>query len=183
MEPQDQSPPPLTPRPSTPPPQPTSQPPAPPQPQPHPSSPPPVPTSTKPRTGTLTSAQKPPLPPIPQQQIAPPSQPPFPPLLHHRPFSDPNRLAPEDAYYIPQSPPRIRTENHPSKVAAAKANGAIISANGVAVGVPPVIPGLKPVLSLGSQRRRREKDRGRSGSRRQKGVWKKLLWVKQSCMC
>lgn len=29
--------------------------------------------------------------------------------------------------------------------------------------------------------RRTEKDRGRSGSRRRKSEWKKLLWVKQSC--
>ena len=27
----------------------------------------------------------------------------------------------------------------------------------------------------------RHKDRNRSGSRRRKGTWKKLLWVKQSC--
>jgi hypothetical protein len=30
-------------------------------------------------------------------------------------------------------------------------------------------------------RRGRHKDRNRSGSRRRKGTWKKLLWVKQSC--
>ncbi|KAK0661536.1 Phosphatidylinositol N-acetylglucosaminyltransferase GPI2 subunit [Lasiodiplodia hormozganensis] len=30
------------------------------------------------------------------------------------------------------------------------------------------------------QRRKRERERGRSGSRRRKGAWKKLLWVKQS---
>src|SRR5271168_36629 len=30
-------------------------------------------------------------------------------------------------------------------------------------------------------RRGRHKERNRSGSRRRKGTWKKLLWVKQSC--
>lgn len=30
-------------------------------------------------------------------------------------------------------------------------------------------------------RPRRHKERNRSGSRRRKGTWKKLLWVKQSC--
>lgn len=145
-------------------------------PTPHPSSPPPVPTSTKPRTSTLTSVQRPAVPPIPQPQL---STQPFQPSLLHRPFSDPSRLAPEDAYYIPQSPPQIRTDNHPNKVAAAKANGVAIAP--LPIGPPPVIPGLKPTFSLSSQRRRREKERGRSGSRRSKGVWKKLLWVKQSC--
>ena len=30
-------------------------------------------------------------------------------------------------------------------------------------------------------RRGRNKDTNRSGSKRRKGTWKKLLWVKQSC--
>ena len=34
---------------------------------------------------------------------------------------------------------------------------------------------------LSEARKRREQRRGRSGSRRRKGTWKKLLWVKQSC--
>lgn len=34
------------------------------------------------------------------------------------------------------------------------------------------------------RRKQRERDRGRSGSRRRgKGAWKKLLWVKQACEC
>ncbi|KAL8721189.1 MAG: hypothetical protein Q9225_002075 [Loekoesia sp. 1 TL-2023] len=80
------------------------------------------------------------------------------PALSPKPFSDPSRLAPGDAFFAP-SPPRlpgdVRTYTRPI--------------NGTVDADPAVVPG----------RRRREKDRGRSGSRRGKGVWKKLLWVKQ----
>lgn len=80
------------------------------------------------------------------------------PALPPKPFTDPSRLAPGDAYFA-QSPPRlpgdVRTYTRPI-------NGTVDVDN-----------------SNPSGRRRREKDRGRSGSRRGKGVWKKLLWVKQ----
>jgi phosphatidylinositol glycan class C protein len=70
------------------------------------------------------------------------------------PISDPSRLAPEDAF---QSPPRGRRAPSPLGLGAKGAAG-----------------------RGGEARRKRNKERGRSSSRRRKGVWKKLLWVKQS---
>ena len=78
------------------------------------------------------------------------------PQLDHRPFSDPSRLAPEDAF-VAHSPPHGHR-----KISLSGATD--IARGGVGT------------------RRRREKVRGRSGSRRRKGTWKKLLWVKQNCM-
>jgi phosphatidylinositol glycan class C protein len=70
------------------------------------------------------------------------------------PISDPSRLAPEDAF---QSPPRGRRAPSPLGL------------------------GVNGTASRGGEaRRKRNKDRGRSSSRRRKGAWKKLLWVKQS---
>jgi phosphatidylinositol glycan class C protein len=73
---------------------------------------------------------------------------------------DPSRLAPEDAFYT-QSPPR---RGRPPSPLGLGANG------------------LKPRPGSrgGEARRKRNKERGRSSSRRRKGAWKKLLWVKQS---
>ncbi|KAL8943568.1 MAG: hypothetical protein Q9211_000949 [Gyalolechia sp. 1 TL-2023] len=80
------------------------------------------------------------------------------PPLPPKPFTDPSRLAPEDAF-LAQSPlqlPRdFRTYTKPINST---------------VDLP---------STLASGRKRRDKDRGRSSSRRGKGVWKKLLWVKQ----
>jgi phosphatidylinositol glycan class C protein len=70
------------------------------------------------------------------------------------PISDPSRLAPEDAF---QSPPRGRRAPSPLGLGANGATG-----------------------RSGEARRKRNKERGRSSSRRRKGAWKKLLWVKQS---
>ena len=84
------------------------------------------------------------------------------PPIPHRPFSDPNRLAPEDAFYTHSPPGRqIPTDRYVS----------LDNVPGITDGL-----GVRPVAST---RRRRGKDRGRSGSRRGRGVWKKLLWVKQ----
>lgn len=89
------------------------------------------------------------------------------PSLQARTFSDPNHLAPEDAFYA-HSPPRRRREAVPGSNSLANgADGALLSAR---------------TVSATRSRRTREKERGRSASRRRKGVWKKLLWVKQSCM-
>lgn len=75
-----------------------------------------------------------------------------------KPYGDTNRLAPDNAYFA-HSPPR----NH--------AEGNVISRK---------VNGISSASSAGLDRRRkREKDRGRSGSRRGKAEWKKLLWVKQ----
>lgn len=85
------------------------------------------------------------------------------PPLEHRPFTDPNRLAPEDAFFA-HSPPRRREEPHrrPTPTTSAADHHTFRGPSG---------------------RRHIDKERGRSGSRRRKGEWKKLLWVKQSCMC
>lgn len=91
-------------------------------------------TPTQPSTASYIVDKKPPIP--------------------HRPFSDPNHLAPEDAFYA-----------HSRQY-------------GTLDGISSVTDGLS-IRPAGSTRRRRGKDRGRSGSRRGKGVWKKLLWVKQ----
>lgn len=81
------------------------------------------------------------------------------------PSTDPSRLAPEDAFYA-HSPPRRQRD----KEAYARVNGGYIDADSVS-------------LRNGVQtRRKRDKERGRSGSRKNNGVWKKLLWVKQSCI-
>lgn len=86
-----------------------------------------------------------------------------------RVLTDPNRLAPEDAYYA-HSPPRFRplvTNNHAANLRLPAAVAALRP--------PPAVPGAEP--------RRAKEARRRLGSsrRRQKGAWKKLLWVKQSC--
>ncbi|KAL8723176.1 MAG: hypothetical protein Q9181_007336, partial [Wetmoreana brouardii] len=74
------------------------------------------------------------------------------PVLPPKPFTDPTRLAPHDAIH---GNPGLQTYIRPI-------NGA------------PTVD--RPSASV---RRRRDRDRGRSGSRRAKGEWKKLLWVKQ----
>ncbi|EGC41694.1 phosphatidylinositol:UDP-GlcNAc transferase PIG-C [Histoplasma capsulatum var. duboisii H88] len=85
-----------------------------------------------------------------------------------RVLTDPNRLAPEDAYYA-HSPPRFRsvvTNNHAAHLRLPAAVAALRP--------PPAVPGAEP--------RRAKEARRRFGSRRRrpKGAWKKLLWVKQS---
>jgi phosphatidylinositol glycan class C protein len=74
---------------------------------------------------------------------------------------DPSRLAPEDAYYA-NSPPRRQRDR-------SETTGAQI------LGVDGVVPDSVLI------RQRREKEGRRSGSRKRKGAWKKLLWVRQSC--
>ena len=88
------------------------------------------------------------------------------PSLQHRPFSDPNRLAPEDAF-LAHSPSLTRREKRFAELADGVSHEA------------------RPYGSRddGLIRRKRDKDRGRSGSRRRKGEWKKLLWVRHpGCM-
>ncbi len=109
-------------------------------------------TSVQSMTPTQPSAASPNL------QYSADEKPPIP----HRPFSDPNRLAPEDAFYA-HSPPKRQLP--------IDRYGALDSASSL-------IDSLS-IRPAGSTRRRRGKDRGRSGSRRGRGVWKKLLWVKQ----
>ncbi|KAI9819246.1 MAG: hypothetical protein M1827_007402 [Pycnora praestabilis] len=89
---------------------------------------------------------------------------PRPSLQHRQSNSDPTRLAPEDAYA--NSPPRQRDDDAPNGIPDSNGAGLGRALTGSTIRGPP------------SSRRRREKERGRSASRRRKGVWKKLLWVK-----
>ncbi|KAI4230859.1 MAG: hypothetical protein LQ349_005985 [Xanthoria aureola] len=81
-----------------------------------------------------------------------------PPLVPSKPFGDSNRLAPGNAFF-PQPPPRLHAEAETISRTLNEAPAAVSSSY--------------------DRRRKRDKDRGRSGSRRGKGEWKKLLWVKQ----
>ena len=74
---------------------------------------------------------------------------------------DPNYLAPEDAFF-PHFPSRPQRDNR----IAAEVDGSIYTAKDY---------GARTDRPLG---RKREKERGSSGSRRRKGEWKKLLWVR-----
>ena len=76
--------------------------------------------------------------------------------------TDRSLLTPEDAIYQ-GSPPRKQSS------AVNKLQKELRMTNGVNGDIPRL------------PRRERHKDRNRSGSRRRKGTWKKLLWVKQSC--
>ncbi|KAL8848765.1 MAG: hypothetical protein Q9221_006236 [Calogaya cf. arnoldii] len=80
------------------------------------------------------------------------------PEIPFQPYSDSSRLAPDNAFFA-HSPPRHRAD----------ANNIPRTLNG-----DPIASSTKL-----DRRRKREKDRGRSGSRRGKAEWKKLLWVKQ----
>lgn len=79
--------------------------------------------------------------------------------------TDHSLLTPEDAIYQ-GSPPRKQS------AAVNKLQKDLRMTNGTdsAIGAAGRLPG-----------RSRHKDTNRSGSRRRKGTWKKLLWVKQSC--
>lgn len=86
------------------------------------------------------------------------------PPFQHRPFSDPNLLAPEDAFA--HSPHRRERE----KDIQGRSSSAKEDARHSNVRMAP------------TSRRKGDKERGRSGSRRRKREWTKLLWVKQACM-
>ncbi|KAL6713500.1 glycosylphosphatidylinositol anchor biosynthesis [Lecanora helva] len=104
----------------------------------------------------MSSVPSPHVPPETSYNIA--KKPPIP----HRPFSDPNHLAPEDAFHTHDySRRQQRAESFLSlddELAAARS-------------------GLSK--DVGVARRRRRKGRGRSGSRFGRSDWKKLLWVDQ----
>jgi hypothetical protein len=97
------------------------------------------------------------------------SKPPVPSNLRPQPqstLSDPNHLRPEDAFYA-HSPPR----KHLSTGSTSSGTGLDGTADG------------NRSIDAVARRKMRAKDRGRSGSRRRVKMWKKLMWVKQSCMC
>ncbi|TKA45672.1 hypothetical protein B0A49_11692, partial [Cryomyces minteri] len=77
------------------------------------------------------------------------------PQIHHRPAaSSVSHLRPDVAYHAQSAPRKVR------KSGSVGSDGADASA-------------------ASAVRKKRARDRGRSGSRRRKGTWKKLLWVKQ----
>src|SRR5436853_4355067 len=137
---------------------------------------------------TPSQPTKPP-PPVPALSPVPPPVPvethpnrvAFKPVIHRTP-SDPNRLAPEDAYKS-FSPPRLRplTESQPVGFSdfhdsAAAAAAAALRPAVASLRPPPAIP---VAARLDQERKRRSASR----KRRQPKEWKKLLWVKHpTCM-
>jgi hypothetical protein len=110
-----------------------------------------VPNPAPPPSATITE----PLPPLSRSTTLP--------LYSYRPITtDRTLLTPEDAIYH-GSPPRKQS---PAVSRLAKDLRMTPGTNG---------------STTGSSERVRHKDRTRSGSRRRKRTWKKLLWVKQSC--
>ena len=86
------------------------------------------------------------------------------PPVPKRPYTNPNLLSPDAAFYAHVPPARQQTleSDHFSQEDRDTVDGDTLS------------------LGRGSKsRRRRRKDGVRSGGRRGKPVWKKLLWVKQ----
>lgn len=110
--------------------------------------PPPVPVETHPNRG----------------QFRPPT----------RAATDPNRLAPEDAYKH-LSPPRLRPLHEITGLND-------LSASAAAAALRPAIASLRAPPAIPPVAARLEQERKRNASRRRKQqprVWKKLLWIKQ----
>ena len=79
-----------------------------------------------------------------------------------RSLPDPNRLAPEDAYFAPSlSRARSAASNYEENLRSLNGDGS---------------------AHIGSTAALRKKLGGPGRRRKRKGAWKKLLWVKQSCM-
>lgn len=110
-----------------------------------------VPNQAPPTSTTITG----PLPPLTRSTTLPPA-------TTRSVATDRSLLTPEDAIYQ-GSPPRKQS------AAVQKLQKDLRMTNGVNGDA------ARPT------RRGRHKDRNRSGSRRRKGTWRKLLWVKQSC--
>lgn len=89
---------------------------------------------------------------------------------HHRELPDPNRLAPEDAYFAPSLlKARAARATYDDSLRTLKGNGSASSLR------------RRPAVPNADEKEAR-KVRGTSQHRRRrKGAWKKLLWVKQSC--
>lgn len=93
------------------------------------------------------------------------------PALH----PDPNRLAPEDAYLASSLlKARAANANHGDPLRTLRGN----QKNSAAA-----VAALRPLSAVSNAEAGNQKVRGTSRRRkRRKGAWKKLLWVKQSCI-
>lgn len=85
---------------------------------------------------------------------------------------DPDRLAPEDAYFA-TSLTRARTApvSYVDNLSSLSSDGTAVTTLQHPRGPLAADPGRKDMRKLG----------GAGSRRRRKGAWKKLLWVKQSC--
>ncbi|KAJ5162217.1 hypothetical protein N7492_007609 [Penicillium capsulatum] len=84
---------------------------------------------------------------------------------------DPDRLAPEDAYFTPSiARARHGPGNYNEGLSSLSSNGTAVATLQPPRGVLGAPPNRKDMRKLG----------GAGGRRRRKGAWKKLLWVKQS---
>jgi hypothetical protein len=96
------------------------------------------------------------------------------PPLPQRVPPDPTRLAPEHAYYA-HSQPRLWHDNSAQN---RPIHGVVSTSSSVAVAAlrpPPAVPGYETRKTDA----RKPRDRRR---KKRKGAWKKLMWVRQSCM-
>lgn len=85
---------------------------------------------------------------------------------------DPDRLAPEDAYFAPSlARSRHAPINYEEGLSSLSSDGTAVASLQPPRGVLGADPNRKDMRKLG----------GAGGRRRRKGAWKKLLWVKQSC--
>ena len=84
------------------------------------------------------------------------------PPIPHRPFTDPHHLAPEDAFFAHSPPRRQQPVEQFSE----------LDGDAVTTSIPSLRGGA-------TSRKKGGRDRHRSGSRRGRKAWKKLLWVKQ----
>jgi phosphatidylinositol glycan class C protein len=95
--------------------------------------------------------------------------------LEHRPYSDPNRLAPEDAFSVHSPPKRREVGIGVNGAAGGYKEGIGVVGGGAGGGGPG--PGNGEIgLSRNGTVVRRPRSRGG----RSKGVWKRLLWIKQA---
>ena len=89
---------------------------------------------------------------------------------HHRELPDPNRLAPEDAYFAPSLlKARAAKANYDDSLRTLKSNGSASSLR------------RRPAVPNAGEKETRKVRGTIQHRRRRKGAWKKLLWVKQSC--
>lgn len=89
---------------------------------------------------------------------------------HHRELPDPNRLAPEDAYFAPSLlKARAAKANYDDSLRTLKSNGSASSLR------------RRPAVPNAGEKEARKVRGTIQHRRRRKGAWKKLLWVKQSC--